>query len=113
GLIVAGLLVVYSGLYNVAPRREHLPPVRWLIETTLRRSVQTHSLGIEVPQLAGDHLVRLGAGHFATGCAPCHGAPGRPRSPIMRHMLPSPPPLSEAAARWSPAEQFWIVLNGL
>ena len=58
-------------------------------------------------------MVRLGAGHFAEGCAPCHGAPGQPRNPIVQQMLPPPPDLAAAAPTWSPEQLFWIVQNGL
>jgi cytochrome c553 len=57
--------------------------------------------------------VRLGAGHFHGGCAPCHGAPGEPNNPIVQHMLPSPPKLSREVTTWTPKELFWIVKNGL
>src|SRR5690606_2166263 len=86
---------------------------RWFIEFALRRSVATHSFSITVPALQDPDLIRLGAGHFAGGCAPCHGAPERPRNPIVRQMLPAPPSLSVAAAAWAPEELFWIVQNGL
>ena len=51
-------------------------------------------MAIEAPPLDDADLIRLGAGHFHSGCAFCHGAPGMPVSPIARHMLPPPPDLS-------------------
>lgn len=108
-----GFLLAWSGLYNVAASRSHWEITRQFLEFGLRNSIATHSLGITVPPLDSPDLVRLGAGHFATGCAVCHGAPGEPPDPVFRRMLPAPPPLAEAAQHWDMAELFWIVRNGL
>lgn len=113
GLALLAGLFVASGLYNVAARTGHWEITRAFLEFALRRSVATHSLGTEVPPLDDRDLVALGAGHFASGCAPCHGAPGRPANPIVRQMLPLPPDLSHAARNWRDRELFWIVRNGL
>lgn len=115
-LIVAGVaaaaVLIWSGLYNVAASKEHFAITRWILETALHQSVETHSGGRTVPNLDDPDLMRLGAGHFAIGCAPCHGAPGEPQSPIVLSMLPSPPRLSDAVGKWPPEELFWIVRNG-
>ena len=113
GLVLLAGLFVASGLYNVAARTGHWEITRAFLEFALRRSVATHSLGTEVPPLDDRDLVALGAGHFASGCAPCHGAPDRPANPIVRQMLPQPPDLSHAAQNWRDRELFWIVRNGL
>ncbi len=112
-LALGALIVSWSGFYNVAVTSGHWPITRWFLEFALRNSVETQSLFISPPLLDDPSLVRLGAGHYAGGCAPCHGAPGRPRNPITRHMLPAPPVLSEAVSHWDAAELFWIVKNGL
>lgn len=113
-VVVSGAFVVaWSGLYNVAASEGHWAVTRAFLEFALRSSVRTHSLGITPPPLDDTDLVRLGAGHFDSGCTPCHGAPGAPRSPIVRQMLPAPPMLSEAVQHWRDRELFWIVQNGL
>jgi cytochrome c553 len=58
-------------------------------------------------------MVRLGAAHYQGGCAPCHGAPGEPKNPIVRHMLPPPSHLPEAVDNWSSEQLYWIVKNGI
>jgi cytochrome c553 len=116
GLAGLGLLVVLgvlSGVYNVAASHAHLPPVRDALNLARRQAVALRALAIRPPPLDDEGLVRLGAAHFAIGCAPCHGAPGTPRAPIPLRMLPEPPSLAIAAPRWSAAELFWIVSNGL
>lgn len=108
-----GFLLAWSGLYNVAASRDHWVVTRTFLEFGLRNSIETQSLGIRAPPLDGADLVRLGAGHFAIGCASCHGSPADAAVPIFRRMLPTPPPLQDSVRRWSDAELFWIVQNGL
>ncbi|MGD9617481.1 MAG: c-type cytochrome [Alphaproteobacteria bacterium] len=107
------LLVVLSGVYNVAAGNAHWGPTNWLIKLALHRSVWLYSLPVSAPPLNGPDLVRLGAGHYHGGCAPCHGSPDEARNPIVKHMLPAPPDLREAVRDWSTEELFWIVRNGL
>jgi cytochrome c553 len=121
GAILAGLIAVaaaillfaWSGLYSVAASRGHWTIVEWFLAFGMRRSVETHSLGLVAPALDNGDLVRLGAAHFHSGCAYCHGAPGTPISPVAKHMLPSPPELSQVVENWSPTELFWIVKHGI
>ena len=110
---VGAVLLAWSGLYNVAASRGHWTVTNYFLEFGMRNSVRTHALGIDVPQLDSDDLSTLGAAHFQSGCAFCHGAPGLPISPIARSMLPSPPDLSRAAPEWRDRELFWIVKNGI
>jgi cytochrome c553 len=109
----AGFLFALTGLYDIAASREHLAPTRAFLELAKRRSVAVHAALVQVPRLDDDDLVRLGAGHFASGCAPCHGAPGVPVGPIARRMQPAAPDLARIAPTWSSKELFWIVKNGL
>ena len=106
-------LFAASGIYSVAASRGHFAVTRWMLEFAMRRSVATHSYSISAPPLQDADKVRLGAGHYDGGCAPCHGAPGKQNNPIVRQMLPHPPNLSEAVATWTPEELYWIVRNGL
>jgi cytochrome c553 len=58
-------------------------------------------------------LSTLGAAHFHSGCAFCHGAPGIPISPVAQSMLPPPPNLSTSMREWHDRELFWIIKNGI
>lgn len=100
--------------YNIAASTAHLPGVTWVLHGYMKNAVRTWSMGIEPPDyvdLGDEGLVRLGASHFETGCAPCHGAPGRTRNPLMEGMLPSPPKLGDFD--YEPHELYWIVRHGL
>lgn len=113
-LLSGVLLVAWSGIYNVAASRGHLPPIEWLLELGMQSSVRTHSLGITAPaDLDDPERARAGAGHFAGGCAPCHGSPAREKNPITSAMLPQPTNLMRAVPDWPPHQLFWIVKHGI
>ena len=115
------------------PRRRWRAPAR-LVRPRLggrqQRSLRDHHLvpalhhaaGGQDPELAGRGAagvlddpgqVALGAVHYADGCAPCHGAPGEPRSPLMLAMTPPPPWLPRVIPTWDTEALFWIVRHGV
>jgi len=111
--LAGALLFAWSGLYSVAATQGHYPFFRVFLAFALRQSVQTHTMGLQAPSLDDPAMVRLGAGHYQGGCAPCHGAPDRARNPIARRMLPEPPYLASVVGTWSNEELFWIVRHGI
>ncbi len=112
-LALAGFLFAWSGAYSIAASKGHFKIVEWALTFGMRSSVRTHAIGIEVPPLDNTNLVTLGAAHFHSGCAYCHGAPGVTRSPIALAMLPPPPDLSTDMRPWRDREIFWIVKHGI
>ncbi len=113
GLALALFLLAWSGLYNVAASRGHWAFVEWFLAFGMRNSVELRAMPIRAPALDDPNLVKLGAAHFHSGCAFCHGAPGIPVSPIARQMLPSPPDLATSMNPWTDEEIFWIVQHGI
>ena len=113
GLLLAAFLFAWSGIYNVAASRGHWAVVEWTLSFVMRNSVESRALLITAPALDRPDMVLLGANHFETGCAPCHGAPGKPPSPVAQSMLPSPPDLTGTSTRWKDRELFWIVMHGI
>lgn len=110
---VGGLAFVFSGAFNVAANERHFNLTERIIKIVLDRSVAVRGGGAEPPADLGEkHMVRLGARHFETGCAACHGRPGKPASPIVQGMYPTPPPLGIAGKEWSSSELAWIVHSG-
>lgn len=115
GLGLTGAAAVIGlGLYNVSAHAGHWPGVSWVLHTTFRSAVKLRAPSMEeVPPLDDPDLIALGAGHYATACAMCHGAPGQPRSATIRAMVPEPPEIAEAVKDWQPNELHWIVQNGV
>jgi cytochrome c553 len=115
-IILFGLgafLFAWSGIYNVAASEPHFAITHWLLDFAKRRSVETQSLLVSRPPLDDPDLARLGAGHYYSGCAPCHGAPGEPSNPIVQQMYPEPADLPLVAPSWTPEQLFWIAKHGL
>jgi cytochrome c553 len=113
-LAIGAFGFAWSGLYNVAASEGHLRLTAWFLHFVMRSSVSTHAASIDPPPgFDRPAMVGRGAGHFARGCAPCHGAPGVPPSPIAHEMLPAPPDLSKAVPKWEVDELFWIIRHGI
>jgi len=116
-LLVAGglavLVVIYSGIYDIAASRPHSSLVGFLLTTLQKRSVAARAEHIEAPALDDPALVREGLILYRDNCLPCHGAPGEARDVLGIGMNPSPPPLVAASREWSDAEIYWIITNGL
>lgn len=116
GAVLLALAVSFSGLVSVAASSGHFGIVRWFLHWTMGNAVNRQSMLISVPDginLTDPALVQRTAGHFATGCAPCHGAPGVPQSPVVLEMTPHPPRLEEKVGEWKDRELFWIVKYGV
>lgn len=110
---LGGALFIWIGLAPVSASAGHWPVTSWLLHTAMREAVQTRAWSIEPPSLQDLARLQRGAGHFARGCASCHGAPGDPRPVTVRHMTPEPPYLPPRIGEWKPRELFWIVKHGV
>lgn len=116
GLGIGALLAALAGLIPIRASSGHMPLTEWLLNTTMRRSVATRSAGVPSVPLDDPGLVLKGAGHYAHGCEPCHGAPGRPQPEYARHMTPRPPRFTDEAAEVRTYERddlFYVVRHGV
>ncbi|WP_194098336.1 c-type cytochrome [Marivivens aquimaris] len=110
---IAGAAFFTLAPYNIAASVPHFPLVGEVLHQYLRNAVTVRASHIEVPEqvdLSDPGLIRLGAGHFATSCQMCHGAPGIERNPVVEHMRPAPPPLD--GDDYDPEEFWWIARHG-
>ena len=113
--VAGGVLAFgWSGLFSVAATSGHWPITDWFLHYVMINSVKTYSITVETStDLDDPALIARGAGHYASGCASCHGAPGRPRNPVIREMVPTAPDLDSKVPTWEPKHLFWIVKNGV
>ncbi|HEY9420753.1 MAG TPA: cytochrome c [Thermoanaerobaculia bacterium] len=113
-LLLAGLLFIFSGVYDVAATGEDGGPIEWVLETTRERSVYraAESLEIQVPRLDDPRMIRSGLVRYHALCATCHGAPGVKISATGQGLNPYPPELAGEAGE-DPLELFWVVKNGI
>jgi cytochrome c553 len=114
--VLGALLVGWSGFVSISASSGHYSPVSWFLHWTMRNAVSTQAASVSVPEdvdLADPALVQRAAGHFATDCAFCHGAPGVEQSPVTQAMMPPPPRLEGQVGRWKDRELFWIGQHGI
>ena len=112
-VLLAAVVVIYAGLYNIAADVPHTPAVYWLLETIRGRSVASHARNIIVPSdLDDSNRISRGAGQYAEMCSGCHLAPGMKRTEISQGLYPRAPELRRKTTL-TPAEQFWVVKHGI
>jgi mono/diheme cytochrome c family protein len=109
----AGILFVYSGIYDVSARSPHSTVSNWLLGKTTDASVARRARSIEVPDLTSEALRLAGVNSFEAMCVGCHGAPGKKPGPLGQGLNPPPPDLQHSAQEHSPAELFWVTKNGI
>ena len=113
GVALAGAVVMLSGVVPIKASSGHWSITAVLLDFAKTRSVSTHSWGIEAPSLDDEALVLRGAGHYESGCRPCHGGPSEAVPPVMAAMTPPPPELTARLRRWTPEKLFTIVKHGI
>ncbi len=115
-LILAGLLFVFSGLYDVSAASEDGGPIQWVLETTrsrsVHRAVEHMEEDMQAPRLDDPRRIRAGFVRYHELCASCHGAPGVKISATGQGLNPYPPELAGEGGE-EPAELFWVVKNGI
>lgn len=107
------LLVIYTGIFNVATEWEDPAPIRWALVTTRENSIQSRAASIQVPPSKGDKQIDTGFRSYREMCAMCHTPPGSTDSPITKGLNPAPPDLAKSAEHMSAAELFWAIKNGI
>ncbi len=113
-LALVGGAVFWSGIISISASSGHWAITDAVLHTAMRRSVIFHARNVPAPpDLEHPALIRRGAGHFETGCAPCHGSPARPQGAVPPEMTPHPPPLAPVVDEWEPRHLFWIVKHGV
>jgi mono/diheme cytochrome c family protein len=110
---VGGFWLLYSGVYDVAATKQHLPATYWLLDTAMRESVRRRAEHIDVPPLGDEAQLSRGLAGFRAHCAHCHGEPGVAPAPYALGMTPVPTNLVHAAREWPPAQLFWIIKFGI
>jgi mono/diheme cytochrome c family protein len=111
-IVVVAAGVIWAGWYDVSATGQHWQMSFTTMEWAMRRSVRHHARDITAPPLTQALVVR-GAAVYRAHCVQCHGAPGVAPHPIGLSMQPLPGPLVHMMQRWTPAEVYWIVTNGI
>lgn len=112
-LVIICIALMYSGVYDVSASRPENRVTKWVLSTTMKRSVRVHARGIKAPDAVDQNTLDEGFEHYDEMCVTCHGAPGIDPSETGQGLEPSAPDLSKVAETWSPGELFWIIKNGI
>ena len=111
--LLAGVALLYSGLFNPAADAPHSRPVYWVMENLRHRGIEARVSDIQVPDLTDAALIRAGAGNYDAMCTACHLKPGVTDSEMHRGLYPQPPALATMARPTSPDHAFWIIKHGI
>jgi mono/diheme cytochrome c family protein len=110
--LLAVVLFVWFGVYDVGADTPHTKPVYFLLDKTVDRSVQTRAARLQLPpDLTASARVLRGAGNYNSMCVECHLAPGRSATELSRGLYPAPPEL--AAEPVEPGFAFWVIKHGI
>ena len=113
GLLVA-VLVITSGIVNLAASTPH--PQGWaaLLHYVFKRSTAHHSAALVPPaDLGTPAQIAKGAVYYGMVCAHCHGGPNLGQNPIALSMRPRPQYLFKEIGGFTAPELFWIVKHGV
>lgn len=113
-LIVSAVLVlIYSGIYNIAADDRHFEVVRWVLTTAKRNSVARHAQDIVTPSdLGTDTRIHNGAKLYSQMCVQCHLAPGVDATALHKGLKPMPPNFAASPPNFTSKQMFWIVKHG-
>jgi cytochrome c553 len=120
--VAAGVLVIVpigvfgfveSGVYNVGASHRHTKFTSGITHDTMIHSVGVRARGISPPSWTSSAQLLAGFCGYETHCVACHGAAAVARERWVAGMEPSPPYLLDVTQRFTPAQLFWIVKNGI
>lgn len=104
---------VEFGVYDVGASHRHTKFTEWITHETMVKSVGVRARGIGMPRWTSASQLAAGFCAYETHCVACHGAAAVARQPWVAGLEPSPPYLLDVTQRFTPAQLFWIVKNGI
>ncbi len=112
-VIIAAVIYAYSGIFNVAAMDPHAPLESWALNMVKERSLKVRAQSITPPPMPNSQKIGDAVRMFDDMCVQCHGAPGKDPGIVGKGLNPPPPRLPDTVQRWTRAELFWIVKNGI
>lgn len=125
GVLIAGLIYLYSGAYPVGADVPHNKFTYWFLETVREQSIAKATKAIQVPSLGEPELLLVGGPDYDYMCAICHLKPGKTHSDMSIGLYPKPPNLSKkegehghtddglSNSKQRARRQFWIIKHGI
>ena len=120
GIATAGLvaaiwiaLILTGRIFDTRATTQHSRVFGWAIHQTMINTVRRKARDVRVTIPTDPAALWAGAREYEVHCIECHGGPGVARAPWVAGMLPTPPYLLDARARWSPRELYVLVHDGV
>ncbi len=112
-LMLAGVIYVYSGKYDVSQMSHHNKITQWIVSKTMEHSIVKRMKSVTtVPPLEDTIMIAEGFRHYNAMCVVCHGGAGIEQSEITKGLYPEPPKLYKSELP-GPGAVFWIIKNGI
>ena len=113
GGVLAGLVLMYSGVFNVAATVVDSSVLNWTLVTAREASIGLHSR--DVQRLVGGKAADRDNGFriYRQECVMCHTPVGRTPQPMAVGFNPQAPTFGADADDMTPAELFWVTKNGI
>ena len=113
GGVLVALVVMYSGVFNVAATVVDSSALNWALVTVREASINLHSRDIEMPA-AGTVADRdNGFRIYRNECAMCHTPIGRKPQPMAVGFNPQAPSFGADADDMTAVGLFWVTKNGI
>jgi mono/diheme cytochrome c family protein len=111
--IAAFFIVLFSGFINIAATNPDPHPMDLVLSNGMKNSVRFHARGIKPPNLETPRMITSGEELYQGLCVLCHGGPDAAPTAIGQGLNPPAPPLNNEPAKWTAAQIYWIVKNGI
>ena len=113
GGVSAGLVVMYSGVFNIAATTVDSSILSWALVTVRENSIKLHARDIQIPG-AGmvadrDNGFRI----YRQECAMCHTPIGRSPRPMAIGFNPQAPSFGPDDDLMTADQLFWVTKNGI
>ena len=111
-VIIAGLLFIYTGTFNVSASWKDPALLEWLLIETREISIKSRAKNIQENGIitGSQSQIENGFRSYREMCATCHSAPGLAKSPLAKGLNPSPPDLTKKRGHeMSSTELFWVI----
>ncbi len=111
--LAGALLVIATGAFDARASTQHSPVMAWATHTAMQNNMRSGAKDVQPPAAFTPAQTIDGLHLYMRDCVSCHGGPGVARDAWVQGMTPSPPFLVDASRRWTRAQLFWVVKNGV
>ena len=113
GGILGGLVIMYSGVFNVAATVVDSSAMTWALVTVREASIGLHARDIPAPPAGTVANPDNGFRIYRRECVMCHTPTGRAPQPMAVGFNPQAPSFGPGADDMSEAQLFWVTKNGI